>query len=195
MKKQAGVITAGLGLALIVAGNAGAQERARDPFPDVPPAHWARDAVRQLAQRGIVSGYPDGRFGGSRAMARYEAALGLAQFHQEVERLMTGTPGRPPARGPIGPPGPQGSAGPPGPPGPAGPPGAAPPEWRELLRSQDLLRQDVQDLQRLMRELGGELDRQRGETGVLDEDGEQVGRRVRGLRRRLWEKWFRITRS
>lgn len=33
------------------------------PFPDVPPNHWAYEAVEKLRQEGIVHGYPDGTYG------------------------------------------------------------------------------------------------------------------------------------
>ncbi|MHB1456581.1 MAG: S-layer homology domain-containing protein, partial [Armatimonadota bacterium] len=39
-------------------------------FPDVPTDHWAYPAVQQLAEAGIIQGYPDGTFGGKRAMTR-----------------------------------------------------------------------------------------------------------------------------
>lgn len=29
-------------------------------FPDVPQTHWAYDAVRTLAEKGIIEGYPAG---------------------------------------------------------------------------------------------------------------------------------------
>jgi hypothetical protein len=43
-------------------------------FTDVPIAHWAYDAVQQLAEEGYIKGYPDGTFKGSRPMTRYELA-------------------------------------------------------------------------------------------------------------------------
>src|SRR5881275_1458433 len=90
------------------------------PFADVPQGHWAYDAVQQLAQRGIFTGYPDGTFGGKRALTRYEFAVALQRMLQEVQRLIAMNPGPP---GPQGPPGPAGPGGPPGLRGPAGIPG------------------------------------------------------------------------
>ena len=46
-------------------------------FPDVPQNHWAYAYVAQLAGNGIIKGYPDGTFGGSRPMTRYEFAAML----------------------------------------------------------------------------------------------------------------------
>ena len=43
-------------------------------FPDVPANHWAYEYVKDLADKGLVEGYPDGEFKGNRAMTRYEYA-------------------------------------------------------------------------------------------------------------------------
>lgn len=43
-------------------------------FPDVPENHWAYEAVKDLKDRGYVTGYPDGTFKGDRTMTRYEFA-------------------------------------------------------------------------------------------------------------------------
>ena len=60
-----------------------------NPFVDVPLNHWAYDAVQSLAAKGIIIGYPDGTFGGNRAMTRYEfamaAARGLAYMEQRID--------------------------------------------------------------------------------------------------------------
>src|SRR5579875_221931 len=79
------VLTAALGCALnsvaVAAtapdpGDVSAQRTAQaNPFADVPPNHWAYDAVRQLAADGYIQGYPDGQFKGQRPMTRYEAAV------------------------------------------------------------------------------------------------------------------------
>lgn len=53
---------------------------AQGPFNDVPTDHWAYDAVNKLQKDGIVIGYPDGTFGGKRAMSRYEFATAIARI-------------------------------------------------------------------------------------------------------------------
>jgi hypothetical protein len=53
---------------------------AQGPFADVPTDHWAYEAVNQLQQDGILIGYPDGTFGGKRAMTRYEFAVAIARM-------------------------------------------------------------------------------------------------------------------
>lgn len=68
---------------------------AQGPFADVPTDHWAYDAVNELQQAGIVIGYPDGTFGGRRAMTRYEFSVAIARaIPVLVERVKAevGTP-------------------------------------------------------------------------------------------------------
>ena len=43
-------------------------------FPDIPANHWAYEYVKDLADKGLVEGYPDGEFKGDRALTRYEYA-------------------------------------------------------------------------------------------------------------------------
>lgn len=47
---------------------------AADAPMDVPKGHWAYEAVKELADAGLVLGYPDGSFLGSRSLTRYEFA-------------------------------------------------------------------------------------------------------------------------
>ena len=53
---------------------------ASGPFADVPADHWAYQAVDTLQKAGIVIGYPDGTYGGKRAMTRYEFATAIARL-------------------------------------------------------------------------------------------------------------------
>ena len=53
---------------------------ASGPFADVPADHWAYQAVDTLQKAGIVIGYPDGTYGGRRAMTRYEFAVAIARL-------------------------------------------------------------------------------------------------------------------
>ena len=50
-----------------------------NPFADVPLNHWAYDAVQNLAAKGIITGYPDGTFGGNRVLTRNEFAVAIAR--------------------------------------------------------------------------------------------------------------------
>ena len=67
-----------VGLVAVVLAMA-APSFAQGPFADVPVDHWAYEAVSQLQEKGIIIGYPDGTFGGKRAMTRYEFALALSR--------------------------------------------------------------------------------------------------------------------
>jgi hypothetical protein len=65
-------------------------------FSDVKPTDWAYQALSNLIERyGCVAGYPDGTFGGRKAMTRYEAAALLnacldriTEVTDELKRLM-----------------------------------------------------------------------------------------------------------
>ena len=51
-----------------------------NPFSDVPAGHWAYQAVKTLAAKGINQGYGDGTFRGDRNITRYETATMLAKI-------------------------------------------------------------------------------------------------------------------
>ncbi len=46
-----------------------------DFFTDVPPDHWAYQALMYLLEQGIIEGYDDGTFQGDHAITRYEMAM------------------------------------------------------------------------------------------------------------------------
>lgn len=52
---------------------------------DVPKDHWAYQAVRELAGKGYVLGYPDGSFLGDRTLTRYEFATIVQRVLQQVD--------------------------------------------------------------------------------------------------------------
>jgi hypothetical protein len=66
--------------ALFVGGVASAQA-----FPDIPANHWAGDAVEEIADLGIVIGFPDGTFRGNEAFTRYQAALVISRLLSVIE--------------------------------------------------------------------------------------------------------------
>jgi len=66
-----------LGVPSVVFAQGGA---ASGPFADVPADHWAYQSVDNLQKAGIVIGYPDGTYGGKRAMTRYEFAVAIARL-------------------------------------------------------------------------------------------------------------------
>ena len=56
-------------------------------FPDVPANHWAYQAVQDLADKGYVKGYPDGKFLGARDLTRYEFATVIDRMVQTINDL------------------------------------------------------------------------------------------------------------
>ena len=66
-------------LAMAMALGVTASAYAANPFSDVPAGHWAYDAVNKLAAEGVVTGYPDGTYGGDKLMTRYEMAQIVAK--------------------------------------------------------------------------------------------------------------------
>lgn len=79
MRKAAWLIAAA---AISIVGPAYSAEM----FADVPTDHWAYQAVNSLQEQGIVIGYPDGTFGGRRAMTRYEFAVATARLLDWVNK-------------------------------------------------------------------------------------------------------------
>ena len=69
--------------ALLVGGLATAQS-----FPDIPAGHWAGDAVEEIADLGIVIGFPDGTFRGNEAFTRYQSALVISRMLAVVDANM-----------------------------------------------------------------------------------------------------------
>ena len=60
----------------------------QSPFVDVPEGHWAYEAIANLAAAGLVQGYPDGTFGGSRILTRYEAAVIFSRMLTRLENVI-----------------------------------------------------------------------------------------------------------
>lgn len=57
-------------------------------FSDVPDDHWAAPAVKEVVARGIMKGFPDGTFRGDKPVTRFELAVTLARFMQQVEESL-----------------------------------------------------------------------------------------------------------
>ena len=53
--------------------------KAQEGFSDVPPNHWAYEAIMDLVRRGILSGYPDGTFKPENPVKRSETAVILTK--------------------------------------------------------------------------------------------------------------------
>lgn len=72
---------------LLLAGAVSAQTT------DVPPGHWAYEAVQTLLSRGYLSADPDGLFRGDQAVSRYDLAAVVARMLDDIQagRVQIGT--------------------------------------------------------------------------------------------------------
>ena len=61
------------------------------PFNDIPASHWAYEAVNQMAEKGIIQGFPDGTFKGNQNLTRYQLAMITAKMLSNVEQYGTGS--------------------------------------------------------------------------------------------------------
>ncbi len=52
-------------------------------FSDVPPGHWAYDAVDYMESEGFITGYPDGTFQGNAELSRYEFAIVISRLYSQ----------------------------------------------------------------------------------------------------------------
>ena len=59
---------------------------AANPFSDVTPDSWAYQSVAQLANAGVINGYPDGTFKGQNNITRYEMAQMVAKAMANQDR-------------------------------------------------------------------------------------------------------------
>lgn len=63
---------------------------AQDAFPDTPENHWAYEALANMKKAGLLVGYPDGLYRGSRPASRYEMAVALYALYQHLRGLADG---------------------------------------------------------------------------------------------------------
>ena len=76
-------------LAALAPGLYSATALAQSFFPDVPADYWAQPFIVQLAQAGIVEGYPDGTFRPEEILDRDEYAAVIRQaFDADTERTI-----------------------------------------------------------------------------------------------------------
>ncbi|WP_324728634.1 S-layer homology domain-containing protein [Lysinibacillus fusiformis] len=55
-------------------------------FKDVPKSHWAYESIKQVAEKGLVTGYEDGTYKPSAQVTRAEFATFLARVFESNER-------------------------------------------------------------------------------------------------------------
>lgn len=56
-----------------------------NPFSDVPKDHWAYNAIKELAAKDLIEGYPDGLFRGRQVITRYEMAMVTARLAANLD--------------------------------------------------------------------------------------------------------------
>ena len=60
---------------------------------DLPPDHWAYRAIEALTERyGVMEGFPDSTFRGTKTVTRYELAAALTRVMQKMDALGSGQP-------------------------------------------------------------------------------------------------------
>jgi hypothetical protein len=67
---------------------------------DLPPDHWAYQAIQKLTERyGVMEGFPDNTFRGNKTVSRYELAAALTRVMQRMQNAspVAGPPGSPSA--------------------------------------------------------------------------------------------------
>ena len=63
--------------------------QAQDVGKDVSPTHWAYAAVKDLAKKGLIKGYPpDNNFLGNRTLSRYEMATIIERIINRMDDLL-----------------------------------------------------------------------------------------------------------
>lgn len=81
------IITASLAIAAAIPLVTNAQSSPQSTFPDVKPDYWAYPFIKGLAERNVITGYPDGRYRPKQALDRDEfAAIIRKAFDQDKEK-------------------------------------------------------------------------------------------------------------
>lgn len=139
-------------------------------FPDVPPDHWAYDAVQELVDQGIIQGYPDGTFGGKRAMTRYEFAEALAKAIPVIVEQAGGGSGT----GATGSTGATGATGPAGPAGPKGEPGVGAEQLAAMQKLMDEFQDELASLGVQVESVRRDLNALAERVGILEAEVARV---------------------
>ncbi|MCS7301518.1 MAG: S-layer homology domain-containing protein [Fimbriimonadales bacterium] len=138
---------------------------------DVPPGHWAYQAIRELVRLRILEGFPDGEFKPNRPVSRAEFAQATARAYRVVEERIRELEARLNRLAPEG----------------AAPPNPLEQQVRELqqaVRDLQQLRSALESLQRLAQEFETELSEQRVSMRDLRRDLAALEERIRREERR-----------
>jgi hypothetical protein len=69
---------------------------------DLAPDHWAYRAIEQLIERyGVMEGFPDQTFRGTKTVTRYELAAALAKVMARMDALAAGQKPTAPVKAPV----------------------------------------------------------------------------------------------
>lgn len=79
-----------LALTLVLAAGMIVPAIAQDNFPDVPANHWAYEALARMKRDGLLVGYPDGLYRGTRPASRYELAVAMHAVYTNLKTQMDG---------------------------------------------------------------------------------------------------------
>ncbi|MGF1672503.1 MAG: S-layer homology domain-containing protein, partial [Rivularia sp. (in: cyanobacteria)] len=83
----ASIMTLGLAIGGAIPLVSNAQTAPQSTFPDVPADYWAQPFIRGLAERNIITGYPDCTYRPKQALERDEfAAIIRKAFDQDREK-------------------------------------------------------------------------------------------------------------
>ena len=86
-------IAGALGLAIGPFAAAPAEAATAAEMQDLPQDHWAYRAIEQLVERyGVMEGFPDMTFRGTKTVTRYELAAALTRVMQKMDAIGTGQP-------------------------------------------------------------------------------------------------------
>lgn len=143
---------------------------------DVPPTHWAYQAIRQLIREGLLEGYPDRTFRPNETVTRAQFAQAIARAYQNLTARIAAAQQRLErlSETPITQPTPQ--------------PDATRETLRQLQQEVEALRgmrDAVDTLQRLAQEFEPELRQQKLVVEDLRDEWQSLEERVRALERRF----------
>ncbi len=81
------IITISLAISVAIPLVTNAQSSPQSTFPDVKPDYWAYPFIKGLAERNVITGYPDGRYKPNQALDRDEfAAIIRKAFDQDKDK-------------------------------------------------------------------------------------------------------------
>ncbi|MGB3758365.1 MAG: S-layer homology domain-containing protein [Rivularia sp. (in: cyanobacteria)] len=81
------IITISLAISVAIPLVTNAQSSPQSTFPDVKPDYWAYPFIKGLAERNVITGYPDGKYKPNQALDRDEfAAIIRKAFDQDKEK-------------------------------------------------------------------------------------------------------------